>query len=84
MADASGQVRFASPLREQLLRLVDPAGQQHCHPFRLQRGGLDGLAAMAMRIDPDRIGGLSQASGAARLMVVAAHNGLIASGIVRP
>lgn len=74
LADVSGQVRFASPLREHLLRLVDPASLQHCHPFRLQRGGLDGLAAMAMRIDPDRMGGLSQAGSAARLMVVAAHN----------
>lgn len=75
MADASGQVRLPGPdLREDLLRLTDPAAERHCHAFRLTHGGLDGVAAIAMRIDPDRLGAARASGGAARLMVVAAHN----------
>ncbi|WP_088311293.1 helix-turn-helix transcriptional regulator [Novosphingobium sp. B 225] len=75
LADAAGQLHLPSrDLREALLQLTGTDSARYCHPFRLQRGGLDGLAAMAMRINPDRVGGAHTAGGTARVMVVAAHN----------
>ena len=75
LEDASGQLQLAGgTLRDQLLRLTDPADPRHCVPFRLERSGGEPLAAMAMRIDPARFGAAQTSSGTARLMVVAAHN----------
>lgn len=70
-----GRLRLGqAALHEDLIRLLDPAAKAHCRPFRLAQGGPDERAAIAMRIDPERIAGAHTGAGVARLMVVAAHN----------
>ncbi|MBN8501572.1 MAG: helix-turn-helix transcriptional regulator [Sphingomonadales bacterium] len=61
-------------LHDDLVRLLDPDGPCHCRPFRLATGAPGERAAMAMRINPERISGADTANGQARLMIVAAHN----------
>lgn len=70
-----GRLRLGSAaLHDDLTRLMNPDSKGHCRPFRLAQGLPNERAAMAMRINPDRIAGAHSAQGTARLMVVAAHN----------
>ncbi|MEQ1542832.1 MAG: hypothetical protein ABL926_11310 [Novosphingobium sp.] len=75
LEDAGGRIRLGSgAVHETLRRLADPDGGVHCHAFRLADQDGQVLAAMAMRIDPERIGGADTGQGLARIMVVAANN----------
>lgn len=70
-----GRIRLGpAALHDDLARLLDPAGAAHCRPLRIAQGAPNELAAMAMRVNPDRIAGAHTGQGVARLMVVAAHN----------
>ena len=75
LADAAGRIRLGQAgLQGDLQRLIDPANAQHCIAFRIGGSEAESLPALAMRIDPERIGGAATLSGQARLMVVGANN----------
>ncbi len=65
--------RLAGPSEEARIRaLAQASNGAPCHGFVLQRDGEEDVAAMAMRIDPDRIEAARTPRGAARIMIVAA------------
>ncbi len=73
--ESGGKLRLGpAALHDDLVRLLDPSAKAHCRPFRLAQGTPTERAAMAMRVDPDRINGARTEGGEARLMIVAAHN----------
>ncbi len=75
LADAAGRIRLGpAALGSELQQLCDPASRQHCTAFRIGGDQAESLAAIAMRVDPARIGGAGSLPGQARLMVVAANN----------
>lgn len=75
LEDAGGRIRLGGrEVLDALARLADPASDHHCHAFQLAQDHGAPLAALAMRVNPERIAGADTAKGRARIMVVAAHN----------
>ncbi len=75
LADSAGRIRLGSTvLHDRIRQLADPACPRHCEALRIAGGDGDEVAAMAMRVNPERTGGAATANGPARLMVVAANN----------
>jgi len=75
LEDGGGRIRLGSAaLHDQIRRLLEPGQTNHCQALRLSCCETGEVPALAMRIDPDRLGGASTSGGVARLMVVAANN----------
>ena len=75
LEDASGRIRLGSAaLHDDIRRLLEPGQASHCQALRLSCCDGGEVPALAMRVDPARIGGAATDAGTARLMVVAANN----------